>query len=148
MKKQSDERNITMMMDLYELTMANGYFLQENQGERVAFDVFFRRNPDGGGFSVFAGLEQIIEYIENMHFAEEDIDYLRGLNLFDDRFLEYLKEFRFHGDVYAFPEGTVMYPNEPVITVVAGDSGADQPSESDRNESPPHRSGCEGPSGL
>ena len=120
MKKQSDERNITMMMDLYELTMANGYFLQENQGERVAFDVFFRRNPDGGGFSVFAGLEQIIEYIENMHFAEEDIDYLRGLNLFDDRFLEYLKEFRFHGDVYAFPEGTVMYPNEPVITVVAG----------------------------
>ena len=69
-----DARNISMMMDLYELTMANGYFLQENAQKRVAFDVFFRRNPDGGGFSIFAGLEQILEYIENMHFAEEDIE--------------------------------------------------------------------------
>ena len=120
MKRQSDERNITMMMDLYELTMANGYFLQENAQKRVAFDVFFRRNPDGGGFSIFAGLEQILEYIENMHFAEEDIEYLRSLNLFDEQFLEYLRNFRFKGDVYAFPEGTVMYPNEPIITVEAG----------------------------
>ena len=109
-----------MMMDLYELTMANGYFLQEDAGGKVAFDVFYRRNPDGGGFSIFAGLEQILEYIENMHFAEEDIEYLRSLNLFGEDFLEYLSKFRFTGDVYAFPEGTVMYPNEPVITVVAG----------------------------
>ena len=120
MIRQSDERNITMMMDLYELTMANGYFLQENEKKRVAFDVFYRRNPDGGGFSIFAGLEQILEYIEDMHFSEEDIDYLRSLNLFDERFLEYLRNFRFEGDVYAFPEGTVMYPNEPIITVEAG----------------------------
>ena len=120
MKRQNEERNITMMMDLYELTMANGYFLQEGDKPKVAFDVFFRRNPDGGGFSIFAGLEQIIEYLEDMHFSEEDVNYLRSLNLFDERFLEYLSHFQFHGDVYAFPEGTIMYPNEPVITVVAG----------------------------
>ena len=120
MQKQSQERNITMMMDLYELTMSNGYFLQENKDTQVAFDVFFRRNPDGGGFSIFAGLEQIIEYIENMHFGPDDISYLRSLQLFDENFLQYLSEFRFRGDVYAFPEGTVMYPNEPVITVKAG----------------------------
>ena len=119
MKRQNEERNITMMMDLYELTMANGYFLQENAEKKVSFDVFFRKNPDGGGFAIFAGLEQIIEYIENMHFDEEDVEYLRSLKLFDEHFLDYLKDFRFHGDLYAFPEGTVMYPNEPVITVVA-----------------------------
>ena len=120
MQKQSQERNITMMMDLYELTMSNGYFLQENKDTKVAFDVFFRRNPDGGGFSIFAGLEQILEYIENMHFGPQDIEYLRSLNLFDDDFLQYLSEFRFKGDLYACPEGTIMYPNEPVITVKAG----------------------------
>ena len=120
MQKQSQERNITMMMDLYELTMSNGYFLQENKDKKVAFDVFFRRNPDGGGFSIFAGLEQILEYIENMHFGPQDIEYLRSLNLFNDDFLQYLSEFRFKGDLFAFPEGTIMYPNEPVITVKAG----------------------------
>ena len=114
-----DSRNISMMMDLYELTMANGYFTQEQQGHRVAFDVFYRRNPDQGGFAIFAGLEQILQYLEGMHFGEEDIAYLRGLNLFNESFLEYLANFRFTGDVYAFPEGTVMYPNEPIITVVA-----------------------------
>ena len=108
-----------MMMDLYEMTMANGYFLQENADTMVAFDVFYRRNPDGGGFSVFAGLEQVLEYLEEMHFDEEDVEYFRSLNLFDEKFLEYLKTFRFHGNVMAFPEGTIMYPNEPVITVVA-----------------------------
>ncbi len=114
-----EKRNISMMMDLYELTMANGYFMQEKSAERVAFDVFFRKNPDGGGFSVFAGLEQIIEYIEGLHFEKEDIEYLRSLNTFSEEFLNYLEEFHFTGDVYAFPEGTIMYPNEPVITVVA-----------------------------
>ena len=117
--RQSSARNITMMMDLYEMTMANGYFLQENADTMVAFDVFYRRNPDGGGFSVFAGLEQVLEYLEEMHFDEEDVEYFRSLNLFDEKFLEYLKTFRFHGNVMAFPEGTIMYPNEPVITVVA-----------------------------
>ena len=119
MKDQSDARNITMMMDLYELTMANGYFLQEDVDTKVAFDVFYRKNPDGGGFAVFAGLEQIVDYIENMHFGDDDIAYLRSLNLFGEDFLSYLRSFRFRGDVYAFPEGTIMYPNEPVITVVA-----------------------------
>jgi len=119
MKSIYEERNIAMMMDLYELTMANGYFLQEQEKHRVAFDVFFRRNPDGGGFSVFAGLEQILQYLEDLHFGEEDVEYLRSLELFDERFLEYLREFRFTGEVYAFPEGAVMYPNEPVVTVIA-----------------------------
>lgn len=114
-----DRRNISMMMDLYELTMANGYFLSENQDTRVAFDVFFRRNPDGGGFSIFAGLEQIVEYLLGMHFEKEDIEYLRSLGQFDPSFLDYLSDFCFSGDLYAFPEGTIMYPGEPVITVVA-----------------------------
>ena len=114
-----DKRNLTMMMDLYELTMAQGYFLSEDSGRKVAFDVFYRRNPDGGGFAIFAGLEQVLQYLTGMHFEEEDISYLRSLNLFDERFLEYLRNFRFSGDVYAFPEGTVMYPNEPVLTVVS-----------------------------
>ena len=114
-----EKRNISMMMDLYELTMANGYFQNEDRERKVAFDVFYRRKPDDGGFAIFAGLEQVIEYVEQMRFEEEDIEYLRSQNLFDEAFLAYLKDFRFHGDLYAFPEGTVMYPNEPVITVVA-----------------------------
>lgn len=119
-KRMNRADNPAMIMDLYELTMANGYFLNEDMKDtRVAFDVFYRRNPDGGGFAVFAGLEQIVSYITNMHFSDEDVEYIRSLNLYDERFLEYLKNFRFRGDVYAFPEGTIIYPNEPVITVVA-----------------------------
>ena len=117
--KQSEKRNLTMVMDLYELTMANGYFNSGDKESKVAFDVFYRRNPDKGGFAIFAGLEQIIEYIENLHFEEEDIEYLRSLNTFTEDFLAYLKDFTFRGDIYAFPEGTIMYPNEPIITVVA-----------------------------
>lgn len=117
--KQSEKRNLTMVMDLYELTMANGYFNSGDKESRVAFDVFYRRNPDKGGFAIFAGLEQIIEYVENLHFEEDDIEYLRSLNTFTDDFLAYLKDFKFRGDIYAFPEGTIMYPNEPIITVVA-----------------------------
>jgi nicotinate phosphoribosyltransferase len=81
--------------------------------------VFYRQNPDNGGFAIFAGLEQVVEYIENMHFADEDIEYFRSLRLFDEGFLAYLRKFRFQGDIYAFPEGTIMYPNEPILTVVA-----------------------------
>ena len=117
--KQSEKRNLTMVMDLYELTMANGYFNSGDKEKKVAFDVFYRRNPDKGGFAIFAGLEQIIEYVENMHFEEEDIAYLRSLNTFTDDFLDYLADFSFRGDIYAFPEGTIMYPNEPIITVIA-----------------------------
>ena len=117
--KQSEKRNLTMVMDLYELTMANGYFNSGDKESRVAFDVFYRKNPDKGGFAIFAGLEQIIEYIESLRFEEEDIAYLRSLNIFTDDFLAYLKDFTFRGDIYAFPEGTIMYPNEPIITVIA-----------------------------
>ena len=116
---QFSTRNISMMMDLYEMTMANGYFAHHETQPRVIFDIFYRKNPDEGGFAIFAGLEQMIEYVENMHFTEEDIAYFESLNLFSGEFLAYLKDFHFSGDIYAFPEGTVMYPNEPCVTVVA-----------------------------
>ena len=116
---QFDERNISMMMDLYEMTMANGYFSDDGPKAEVTFDVFYRRNPDDGGFAIFAGLEQIIEYIEHLHFDEKDIAYFRSLNLFRDDFLEYLKDYRFHGNIRSLREGTVMYPNEPILTVTA-----------------------------
>ena len=116
--KQNEERNLSMVMDFYEMTMSNSYFLEGDKEKKVAFDVFYRKNPDGGGFSIFAGLEQIIEYIENLHFNENDIEYLRGYGL-NENFLKHLKDFKFTGDIYAFPEGTIMYPNEPIITVVA-----------------------------
>lgn len=116
---QFEKRNISMVMDLYEMTMAYGYFSGNHTEDRVTFDVFFRRNPDNAGFAIFAGLEQIIEYVENLHFDEEDVQYFRSLHLFDEAFLQFLKEYHFKGDLYAFPEGTVIYPNEPVLTVSA-----------------------------
>lgn len=114
-----EAKNLSMMMDFYEMTMSNGYFAHQDTGQRVAFDVFYRRNPDNGGFAIFAGLEQIIEYIENLHFSGEDIQYLRSQGIFDEKFLEYLKNFKFTGDIASFREGTVMYPNEPIMTVTA-----------------------------
>ncbi len=119
MNTQNEARNLSMVMDLYELTMGNGYFTGDDTSTKVVFDVFYRNNPDKGGFSIFAGLGQIIEYIENLHFDDNDIAYLRGLGIFDERFLQYLKSFEFRGDIYALEEGTVMYPDEPVITVIA-----------------------------
>ena len=119
MKTQFDERNLSMVMDMYELTMSNGYFNQNAEETLVAFDVFYRKNPDNAGFSIFAGLEQTVEYIQNLHFAPDDVEYLRSRNLFTEDFLDYLLHFRFRGDMYAMPEGTIMYPNEPIITVVA-----------------------------
>ena len=116
---QFDKRNISMMMDFYEMTMANGYFVNGGENSRVAFDVFYRRNPDNGGFAIFAGLEQIIEYVENMHFDADDVEYFRAQNIFGEDFLNYLANFKFHGDIYAFPEGTIIYPNEPFLTVIA-----------------------------
>ncbi|MBR2215838.1 MAG: nicotinate phosphoribosyltransferase [Selenomonadaceae bacterium] len=116
---QFDKRNISMMMDFYEMTMANGYFAGNDKDKKVAFDVFYRQNPDKGGFAIFAGLAQVIEYVEGMQFSEEDVEYFRKQGIFSAAFLDYLKNFRFQGDIYAFPEGTVMYPNEPMMTVVA-----------------------------
>lgn len=112
-------RNLSMMMDLYELTMSNGYFSENHKDVRVAFDVFYRKNPDGGGFAIFVGLQQILDYIKELHFSKEDVAYLRKLGIFSEEFLQYLQNFTFKGDIYAFPEGTVMYPNEPVLTVIA-----------------------------
>lgn len=112
-------RNISMMMDLYEMTMANGYFKSGVGNNKVVFDAFYRRNPDDGGFAIFAGLEQIVDYVTNLHFDKEDIDYFASLHIFSADFLEFLKNYRFRGDVYAFKEGTIMYPYEPVVTVVA-----------------------------
>lgn len=119
MNHQYERRNLSMVMDFYELTMSNGYFSEEVKDTIAVFDVFYRNNPDHGGYAIFAGLEQIVEYIQNLHFSEEDISYLRGEQLFDERFLQYLRDFRFHGDIYALREGTIMYPNEPILTVVA-----------------------------
>lgn len=119
MMTQFDKRNISMMMDLYEMTMANGYFRMHSETKRVAFDVYYRKNPDNGGFAIFAGLEQIIEYVESLHFDTDDIEYFRSMHLFSEEFLDYLSNFRFKGDIYAFAEGTIMYPNEPIITVIA-----------------------------
>lgn len=119
MNTQFDERNISMVMDMYELTMSNGYLNQNSQETLVAFDVFYRKNPDNAGFAIFAGLEQTVQYIQNLHFSPDDVEYLRSRNLFTEEFLDYLLHFRFRGDIYAMPEGTIMYPNEPIITVVA-----------------------------
>ena len=106
-------RNLTMLCDFYELTMANGYFKTGICNRIVYFDVFYRQNPDGGGYAVVAGLEQIVEYIRDLHFDEEDIAYLRSKNLFDEGFLDYLRSFRFTGDIWAVPEGTFVFPGEP-----------------------------------
>ena len=114
-----DERHLSMLMDFYELTMSNGYFLKGKKDKRVVFDMFYRRNPDDGGFVIFAGLEQLVEYIEKLSFSEEDIAYLRSRNMFDEGFLQYLRNFKFTGDIYAVPEGTIVYPNTPIVTVVA-----------------------------
>ena len=111
--------NMTMLCDFYELTMGNGYFQAGLNDEITYFDVFFRSVPDKGGFAICAGLGQLIEYIQNLHFDEEDIAYLRGRGLFSEDFLSYLKEFRFTGDIWAIPEGTPIFPQEPVVTVRA-----------------------------
>ncbi|NLM32920.1 MAG: nicotinate phosphoribosyltransferase [Acholeplasmataceae bacterium] len=111
--------NPAMLADFYELTMANGY-LEAGIGDKICyFDLFFRTIPDQGGFVIAAGLEQVVEFIENLHFTDEDIEYLRSKNIFTERFLEYLRNFKFTGDIYAVPEGTVVFPGEPLLTVRA-----------------------------
>jgi len=111
--------NYTMLCDFYELTMSNGYFLR-GMADRISyFDVFFRRVPDSGGFAIMCGLEQVIDYVEHLHFTEDDITYLRGKGCFDEQFLSYLRSFRFTGDIWAIPEGTPVFPGEPILTVRA-----------------------------
>ena len=111
------KENYTMLFDLYELTMANGIFYSEERNKICYFDMFFRRVPDDGGFAIMAGIEQLIDYLQNLSFTQEDIAYLRSLNLFGEEFLTYLQNFKFCCDVWAVPEGTPIFPHEPIVTV-------------------------------
>lgn len=113
-----NRQDLTLLTDFYELTMMQGYY-KENQNETVIFDVFFRQNPCGNGYSVCAGLAQVIDYVKNLNFTYEDVDYLRSLHIFSEDFLHYLSGFHFSGDIYAIPEGTVVFPKEPLLKVVA-----------------------------
>ncbi len=112
-----DKRNLTMLMDLYELTMANGVFGSNYRDTVTYFDMFFRRVPDCGGYAIMAGLEQLIEYLNELHFDDSDIEYLKSLNLFSEEFIDYLRDFEFCCDVWAVPEGTPIFPQEPIVTV-------------------------------
>lgn len=114
-----DNRKLSLVTDFYELTMSNGYFTNNMQHTIAYFDVFFRQIPDNGGYCIFAGLEQVIDYIKNLKFDKEDISYLKSLNKFSDGFLDYLSDFQFTGDIWAVPEGSIVFPNEPLITVRA-----------------------------
>ena len=114
-----NEQNYSMLCDFYQLTMGNGYY-KTKHAERIAyFDMFFRRVPDGGGYAIAAGLEQVVEYINSLHFGEEDIEFLRGKGIFEEGFLDYLRDFKFTGDIWAVPEGTPVFPHEPLLTVRA-----------------------------
>ena len=114
-----DRQNLTLLTDLYELTMMQGYFKHEDQNKTVIFDAFFRQNPFGGGYSIMCGVEQLAKYIRELHFSTQDIEYLRGLRIFDADFLDYLRDFRFTGDVWCIPEGSLIFPREPLVKVVA-----------------------------
>ena len=109
--------NYTLMCDFYELTMANGYFNSGIKDQICYFDVFYRTVPDGGGYAIAAGLEQVIEYVKNLHFSKEEIEFLRSKKVFSEGFLKYLETFKFTGDIYAVKEGTPIFPNEPIMIV-------------------------------
>lgn len=112
-----ESRNLSLLMDFYELTMANGYFKDGKHEQIAVFDVFFRSIPDDGGYAVFAGLEQVVDYIQNLRFSDEEINYLKSKDIFEKDFLNYLKTFEFHCDVYAMREGTPIFPHEPILVV-------------------------------
>ncbi|APC39453.1 nicotinate phosphoribosyltransferase [Clostridium estertheticum] len=114
-----EERNLSMLMDFYELTMSNGYFVNGVSNTIVYFDMFYRKNPDGGGFSIAAGLEQLVVFVKNLKFTRDDVDFLRSKGVLSEEFLEYLLAFKFSGDIYAIPEGTVVFPNEAIVTIKA-----------------------------
>ncbi len=114
-----DRQNLTLLTDLYELTMMQGYYQNRSQNETVIFDMFYRTNPLESGYAICAGLEQVIQYIKELHFDSEDIAYLRSLGIFQEEFLSYLADFHFSGDIYSIPEGTIIFPREPMIKVIA-----------------------------
>ena len=113
------ERNLTLLTDFYELTMMQGYFKEKDANETVIFDAFYRNNPVGSGYSICAGLDQVIDYVKNLHFDEDDVDYLRTTGMFEEDFLDYLRHFHFSGDIYAIPEGSVVFPREPLVKIIA-----------------------------
>ena len=113
----TNERNLTMLVDFYELTMANGYFNKEIQNKIAYFDMYFRRVPDGGGYCIMAGVEQLIQYLNNLKFTESDIEYLENKGIFSEEFLNYLRNFKFECDVWAIPEGNFVFPNQPLVIV-------------------------------
>ena len=133
--KSANGINLTMLCDFYELTMGNGYFADGMKDRICYFDMFFRDVPDQGGYAVAAGLEQIVDYVQKLHFAEEDIAYLRSRGIFSEEFLDYLKNFKFTGDIWAIPEGTPIFPMEPVLTVRAPAIQAPVPG---RHQGQPH----------
>ncbi|MDY3303329.1 MAG: nicotinate phosphoribosyltransferase, partial [Clostridia bacterium] len=110
--------NMTMLTDFYEITMSNGYFEHGMKDKIVCFDMFFRKVPDNGGYAIIMGIEQLIDYIENLKFSDADIEYLRGRNIFSEEFLKYLKNFKFTSDVWAIEEGTPIFPHEPIVKVI------------------------------
>lgn len=112
-------RNLTLLTDLYQLTMLNGYYEKNIHEDIVVFDMFFRKNACNGGYTIICGIEQLVEYINDLHFSDDDLKYLKSLGLFSDKFLDFLKDFKFTGDIYAVEEGTIMFPKEPIITVKA-----------------------------
>ncbi|WP_298846657.1 nicotinate phosphoribosyltransferase [Clostridium sp.] len=114
-----EQRNLSMLMDFYELTMSNGYFVNGVTDTIVYFDMFYRKNPDGAGFSITAGLEQLVLFVKNLKFTRNDIDFLRSKGVLSEQFLSYLLTFKFSGDIYAIPEGTVVFPNEAIVTIKA-----------------------------
>ncbi len=114
-----DRQNLTLLTDFYELTMMQGYFKHKDQNKTVIFDAFFRVNPFSGGYSIMCGVEQLVKYLDELHFSSQDIEYLRSLNTFDADFLDYLADFKFTGDVYCIPEGSLIFPREPLVKVVA-----------------------------
>jgi len=114
-----DRQNLTLLTDLYELTMMQGYFKHKDENKTVIFDAFFRTNPFGGGYSIMCGVEQLVKYVKELHFSEEDIAYLRSVGIFDEDFLEYCRNFHFTGSIYAIPEGSLMFPREPMVKVIA-----------------------------
>ena len=111
------KNNLTLLTDFYELTMSNGFFVNGLKDRIAYYDMFYRHNPDNGGFAIMAGVDQLINYLSNLHFSEEDVAYLRSTGLFEEPFLNYLRTFRFSCDVWALPEGTPIFPGEPIITV-------------------------------
>ncbi len=114
-----DRQNLTLLTDLYELTMMQGYFKHKDENKNVIFDAFFRTNPFGGGYSIMCGIEQLVNYVKELHFSDGDIEYLRSIGIFDEDFLNYLANFHFTGSIYAIPEGALMFPREPMVKVIA-----------------------------